>query len=66
MAHEIEPYEEVEPYENVVAYSRTCRSCTERGERAMACQASPDKTSLEKLNDDSITAAVEGKLAADN
>jgi len=33
---------------------------------AMACQVSPGKTALEKLNDDSLTAAVEGKLAADN
>jgi len=32
----------------------------------MAGQATTSKTALEKLNDDSITAAVEGKLAADN
>lgn len=32
----------------------------------MAGQATTNKTALEKLNDDSITAAVEGKLAADN
>jgi hyperosmotically inducible protein len=32
----------------------------------MADQATTSKTALEKLNDDSITAAVEGKLAADN
>jgi len=29
---------------------------------AMACQVSPGKTALEKLNDDSITAAVEGEI----
>ena len=32
----------------------------------MADQATTSKTALEKLNDDSITAAVQGKLAADN
>ncbi len=32
----------------------------------IACQATMSKTALEKLNDDSITAAVQGKLAADN
>lgn len=32
----------------------------------MACQATGGKTALEKLNDDSITSAVQGKLAADN
>ncbi|MDC8448806.1 MAG: BON domain-containing protein [Nitrospira sp.] len=32
----------------------------------MAEQAATSKTALEKLNDDSITAAVQGKLAADN
>lgn len=33
----------------------------------MACQATESKTAaVEKLNDDSITAAIKGKLAADN
>jgi osmotically-inducible protein OsmY len=32
----------------------------------MADQAMTSKPALEKLNDDSITAAVQGKLAADN
>lgn len=32
----------------------------------MACQAMSSRTVLEKLNDDSITTAVRGKLAADN
>lgn len=32
----------------------------------MACQTTAGKTALEKLNDDSITSAVQGKLAADN
>lgn len=32
----------------------------------MADQATANKTALEKLNDDSITSAVQGKLAADN
>lgn len=32
----------------------------------IACQVTISKSALEKLNDDSITAAVQGKLAADN
>ena len=32
----------------------------------MACQATISKTALEKLNDDSITMTVRGKLAAEN
>lgn len=32
----------------------------------VAGEATTGKTALEKLNDDSITAAVQGKLAADN
>lgn len=32
----------------------------------MACQAPPARTELERINDDSISAYVEGKLAGDN